>query len=166
MSNKLIIKSAICALLTLFCSANVRAEESVKGIVSDAGDLPFSVGKTQVAMLNASTFNLDVARGVKIGTVNAVCNDDYAGVIRYNSGDLELCDGTTWKAALGGSEKPCAGTTQSLGKNQEATLPAAQHGQLYYETIGPCHGAYYVCSFSFQCINGTWVKNGVVAAWK
>ncbi len=39
---------------------------------------------------------LDVAGGIKIGTEANSCSATFAGTLRYNSGVVEYCNGTTW----------------------------------------------------------------------
>lgn len=41
---------------------------------------------------------LDVSGGVRIGIENATCDTSYAGTLRYNSGVVEYCNGTSWSA--------------------------------------------------------------------
>ena len=41
---------------------------------------------------------LDVSGGVRIGTESATCTSGYSGTLRYNSGVVEYCNGTTWAA--------------------------------------------------------------------
>jgi hypothetical protein len=40
---------------------------------------------------------LDVAGGAKIGDDTGGCNSNKAGTLRYNSGKVQYCDGSTWK---------------------------------------------------------------------
>ena len=46
----------------------------------------------------APVTTLDVSGGVRIGIENASCDSSYAGTLRYNSGVVEYCNGTTWSA--------------------------------------------------------------------
>ena len=41
---------------------------------------------------------LEVSGGLRISMESAACNVSYAGTLRYNSGNLEMCNGTTWSA--------------------------------------------------------------------
>ncbi len=43
---------------------------------------------------------LDVEGGIKIGNTN-LCNASRAGTLRYNSGEMQYCDGSQWKSAFG-----------------------------------------------------------------
>lgn len=45
---------------------------------------------------------LDVSGGVRISMESVSCAVSYAGTLRYNSGNVEFCNGTTW-SAFGGS---------------------------------------------------------------
>ena len=46
---------------------------------------------------------LDVSGGIRIGMESSTCNSVLAGTIRYNSGNVEFCNGTTWAAFGSGS---------------------------------------------------------------
>ncbi|WP_409478097.1 beta strand repeat-containing protein [Pseudobdellovibrio sp. HCB154] len=41
---------------------------------------------------------LDVSGGVRISMESATCAVSYAGTLRYNAGNVEFCNGTTWAA--------------------------------------------------------------------
>lgn len=49
---------------------------------------------------------LDVVGGVKIGNDTRICNSTIAGTMRYNSGAMQYCDGTTWQGVGGGGIVP------------------------------------------------------------
>ena len=46
----------------------------------------------------APVTRLDVSGGVRIGIESATCSSGYAGTLRYNSGVVEYCNGTSWVA--------------------------------------------------------------------
>ena len=45
---------------------------------------------------------LQVAGGVQIGNDTSTCNATKAGTLRYNAGNIQYCNGTSWLSALGG----------------------------------------------------------------
>lgn len=46
--------------------------------------------------ISAPTTKLDVAGGLRISMESATCAANYAGTLRYNSGSVEYCNGTSW----------------------------------------------------------------------
>jgi hypothetical protein len=54
-----------------------------------------SIGSTAIPQAT-----LDVAGGVKIGNTN-ICNASAAGTLRYNAGQLQICNGTGWSNVTG-----------------------------------------------------------------
>ncbi len=77
----------------------------------------------------APVTKLVVSGGVKISMESAICAVSYAGTLRYNAGNVEFCDGTTWAAfgvsgeglqSLNGS----ASATQSFANGTTGTAPA------------------------------------------
>ena len=55
------------------------------------------VGIGTVALDNA----LDVAGAIKVGTTADACDANHGGTIRYNSGQVQFCNGTAWSTTLG-----------------------------------------------------------------
>lgn len=51
----------------------------------------------------APVTKLDVSGGVRISMESATCAVSYAGTLRYNAGNVEFCNGTTWAAFSTGS---------------------------------------------------------------
>ncbi|WP_409479945.1 tail fiber domain-containing protein [Pseudobdellovibrio sp. HCB154] len=47
---------------------------------------------------SAPVTRLDVSGGLKIGTEAVACSSGYAGTLRYNGGNVEYCNGSTWTA--------------------------------------------------------------------
>ncbi len=77
----------------------------------------------------APVTKLDVAGGVKISMEAATCAASYAGTLRYNSGSVEYCNGTSWAAfgvstsgltSLNGSSSQ----TQTFANGATGTQPA------------------------------------------
>ncbi|MCM2354791.1 MAG: hypothetical protein NDI63_14320, partial [Pseudobdellovibrio sp.] len=56
-----------------------------------------SAGTVGVGTTNPQTA-LDVSGGVRIGLETATCATSLAGTLRYNAGNVEYCNGTTWTA--------------------------------------------------------------------
>ena len=78
---------------------------------------------------SAPVTRLEVSGGVKIGTEAAGCSSGYAGTLRYNGGNVEYCNGSTWTAfgaatvgvtSLNGS----ASQTQSFANGTAGNSPA------------------------------------------
>ncbi len=78
---------------------------------------------------SAPVTKLDVAGGLKISMEAATCAASYAGTLRYNSGNVEYCNGSTWTAfgaatvgltSLNGS----ASQTQNFANGVSGNAPA------------------------------------------
>lgn len=54
-----------------------------------------STGNVGVGVTTPVT-KLDVSGGVRIGMESAACAAGYAGTLRYNSGSVDFCNGTSW----------------------------------------------------------------------
>lgn len=48
--------------------------------------------------LSTPVTKLDVSGGLRISMESATCAVSYAGTLRYNAGNVEFCNGTTWAA--------------------------------------------------------------------
>ncbi len=46
---------------------------------------------------------LDVSGGIRIGMESFACAVNYAGTLRYNAGDVQMCNGSTWQTLSTGS---------------------------------------------------------------
>ena len=59
---------------------------------------------------------LSVSGGVQISMESATCAVSYAGTLRYNSGSIELCNGSAWSSmSSGGGSTVSASTLSSTG---------------------------------------------------
>ena len=59
---------------------------------------------------------LSVSGGVQISMESATCAVSYAGTLRYNSGSIELCNGSAWSSmSAGGGSTVSASTLSSTG---------------------------------------------------
>ncbi len=72
---------------------------------------------------------LDVNGGIRISMESATCAAGYAGTLRYNSGNVEFCNGTTWSAfgVSGSGLQSFNGSTsgtQSFANGTTGTAPA------------------------------------------
>ena len=59
--------------------------------------ISYNSGFVGIGTLNPVT-TLDVSGGLRIGIENATCTTGRAGTLRYNSGLVEYCNGTSWEA--------------------------------------------------------------------
>jgi hypothetical protein len=66
-------------------------------INSDSADLIFTTNGSEVVRMT-TTGVLDISGSIKLKNNTATCNGSTEGILRYNSGDVELCDATSWKA--------------------------------------------------------------------
>lgn len=69
--------------------------------------------------LSTPVTKLDVSGAIRISMDSATCATSYAGAIRYNAGNMQLCNGTTW-ASLGG-EVTSASVVSALGYTPAAS---------------------------------------------
>lgn len=164
----------ICVLASLALSLSCGIAHAAEGIdsVKDT-DLPLNAGGNRVAILSASTRNMELDRGIKVGPVgnngSTNCSEQEEGVMRYNSDshEMQYCNGEAWKASFG-SSKTCPATyLHNLFPNWDwarlrgdANLPEGKEGQLFYTYITGDYGQGGT-TYSFQCVDGSWVYNGV-----
>ncbi len=90
--------------MTFYTSSAERMRISASGSVG--------IGRT------APVTKLDVNGGIRISMESATCAVSYAGTIRYNTGSVQFCNGTTWttlSAASSGALQMSAGTVSSPG---------------------------------------------------
>lgn len=99
--------SVIIAILLLSASVSLAAD----GIDSvENTDLPLNAGGKLVAVLSASTLNVELNKGIKVRGVGdnsaTACAPADEGVMRYNSSEKEMqyCDGSLWKASMSSGE--------------------------------------------------------------
>ena len=76
--------------------------------ISSSGSI--GIGRTPVT-------TLDVSGGVRISMESATCAVAYAGTLRYNAGNIEFCNGTTW-AAFGVSTSGLTSLNGSASQTQ------------------------------------------------
>jgi trimeric autotransporter adhesin len=73
------------------------------GLTVGTSQLVVSSGNVGIGTATPGT-KLDVAGGIRVGSESAVCASGLTGAIRYDSGALEVCNGSSWTAlATGGS---------------------------------------------------------------
>ncbi len=63
---------------------------------------------------------LDVSGAIRISMESATCSVSYAGAIRYNTGTVEFCNGTTW-SSIGTGSITSAAITSALGYTPSAS---------------------------------------------
>jgi hypothetical protein len=77
----------------LFYTGSSAATRTEKMRLLSSGN--FGIGTT------APKAPLDVAGGIRMGNDSRPCTTDLAGLMRFNNGNLELCDGSAWKTTGG-----------------------------------------------------------------
>ena len=63
----------------------------------------YNSGNVGIGGVTTPVTKLVVSGGVKISMESATCAVSYAGTLRYNSGDIEFCNGSDWTAFSTGS---------------------------------------------------------------
>lgn len=53
---------------------------------------------------------------------SASCDVNYAGTLRYISGDVEFCNGTSWSALNGGGAVTSATVASALGSARQILI--------------------------------------------
>lgn len=90
------------------------------------GGANFSAGTERFRVANSGNVGigttapitkLEVSGGVRIGMESAVCAVSYAGTLRYNSGNVEFCNGSSW-AAFGVSSSGLTSLNGSTSQTQ------------------------------------------------
>jgi len=114
---------------------------STTGSITGSGALTFAAGGTNqnVTLTPSGTGNtilggnvgigttspatkLDVAGGVRIGIEGTACSSSLAGTLRYNSGNVEYCNGSSW-AAFGVSGAGITAFNGSAVSSQSFAVP-------------------------------------------
>ena len=97
--------------------------------------------------------HIEAKEYVKVGTTTASCTTSIAGALRYQSSQIEFCNGSAWTALGGGStppppppNSPCSARTVS-----HCDLTTTSHN----DTSGICASG-YSGSCSYSCNNGAW----------
>lgn len=67
-----------------------RTQSSERMVITSDGNVGIGT--------NDPRAKLDVAGEVKIGNTGLACSVNTAGAMRYNSGNMEYCDGSSWRA--------------------------------------------------------------------
>ena len=91
--------------------------------------------------------HIAAAEYVKVGVTTASCTTSIAGALRYQSSQIEFCNGSAWTALTGGGGATnCASTTMG-----NCALSSTSDGG----TSGSCASG-YSGSCSYRCNNGYW----------
>jgi hypothetical protein len=73
-----------------------------------------------------------VANPILVGATNAACNAGNTGYIRYNSGNLEVCNGTAWGQVATGSSSDWQCGGGAVGNSVYSTCTKPSTGQICY----------------------------------
>ena len=100
---------------------------------ADSGANTLTLESSKVAIVkreaDAGTAALDVAGSVKIGDTATTCNASAAGMMRYEGGQMQFCNGTAW-TTIGGGLGFC---TERLGNGSMQAMP---DGRYEYQAYG------------------------------
>ncbi len=69
-------------------------------VINEIGNV--GIGTTSPSAKLDVSGGISASAGIKIGSVSSTCNSSRAGTMRYNSGVMEFCDGSSW-STIGGS---------------------------------------------------------------
>jgi len=110
---------------TISCNTSVS---SLSQWTTSATSIFYNTGNVGIGTATAVT-KLVVSGGVKISMESATCAVSYAGTLRYNSGNVEFCNGTTWTAfGVSGAGlqlfNGSTSATQTLANGATGTAPA------------------------------------------
>ncbi len=132
-TNVAAVSSTVAALQSSVTSLSSNTAASFAAItssqwVTSGSTINYSAGSVGVGTA-APVTKLEIAGGVKISMEAATCAVSFAGTLRYNSGSVEFCNGTTWAAfgvstsgltSLNGSSSQ----TQTFANGATGTQPA------------------------------------------
>lgn len=65
------------------------------GISASNSNIYFTSGNVGIGV-TAPLTKLAISGGMQLGMESASCGVNYAGTLRYNTGSVEFCNGTTW----------------------------------------------------------------------
>ena len=93
------VSSSVAALTSVVgnISTSMAAITSSQWVTSGSS-ISYSNGNVAIGGAYSAATALDVSGGVRIGLESAVCSSALAGTLRYNSGVVEYCNGTSWVA--------------------------------------------------------------------
>jgi trimeric autotransporter adhesin len=102
-------------------------------IVSVPNVMAIMHGKVGVGTANPYA-TLDVAGGVKVGNAFYCSDERYAGTMRYNGVQIEICDGTAWVGIGAGPQGPSGpeGPAGPAGLDGEDTMWTQNGANVYY----------------------------------
>ena len=111
--------------------ATLLASDETLMIVRNLNNPVFTLkgsGNLGIGTTNPVT-KLEVSGGLRISMESAACAVSYAGTLRYNAGNVEYCNGTTWTAfgAAGsgvGTFNGSTSSTQTLAAGTTGTAPS------------------------------------------
>ncbi len=120
---------------------SVNTLEITNNTDGNGGDIRFQTlggGNESLRITSAGTVGigtttpvtkLSVSGGIQISMESAACATNYAGTLRYNSGNIEYCNGSTWSAfGVAGSGiisiNGSTSSTQTFANGTTGTTPA------------------------------------------
>lgn len=104
---------------------------------------------------NSPVTNLEVSGGLRISMESAICAVSYAGTLRYNSGNVEFCNGTSWSAfGVSGSG------VQSFNGSTSSTQTLAFSSAGLFPTVSTINGVH---TFNFPLASAGAVTAGLLS---
>lgn len=151
--------------LLFFVPLPVQADDASPG--ASCSEHASGAGQSRNGGIFTCTGGVWVANPLYVGTTSATCDSDHAGLMRYNSGEIEFCDGSSWRFFASGSGSCSAPSGLSFTNVTEQSLNTVVTSNTATITFSGCSSGNSVSvsgggNPEISINGGTWTSSGVI----